>query len=240
MRQALGMNLDRAKSIAFVLTLAPFLELVLPIAYPFADRALVLLTIATPLVALALVALYGEFFYVGNLNKRREARTDPSGRADLVMSLILPGILLGWTAVLHIRLVDPTQVIVPAVAGATLMTGLAVWLAPETRRIVSALPLAICFAAYAGGTVTTVNTIFDGAQPETYKVTVLNKRQTSGRGRKNYFAVSPWGSYAYASEITVPYRLYYGTGVGQTICIRRLQGALGLPWFYAIGAEQCQ
>jgi hypothetical protein len=104
---------------------------------------------------------------------------------------------------------------------------------PALRRpaiLASLAPLAILYGFVV---VLTLNGSIDFAVPHQVPVTVTGKEFTRGpRGAPGYHVrVSAWGPRPAGEDHTVPAIIWPKIRVGETICVLRHSGALGIEWF---------
>jgi hypothetical protein len=90
----------------------------------------------------------------------------------------------------------------------------------------------ILFAALLGaGLVTSADTLADRAQPSTFRVQVIGKHVSRGRGAKYYLDLEPWGPNTGPNDIRVPQPVYGATGAGYAVCIALHPGLLHAQWY---------
>lgn len=226
-------NVDRARKIARVLHVIFLAAAGWAIFYPHPYLVMFIVVASLPWVALWLCWKYKGSFSIDDPGRN-------SVRADLTGMLLMPGFSLALRALSDVRLVDATKLLFPSVAGLVLMLAVVASVAPVYRTNVVKLVLAASLlCAYPAGSIAIANALFDRNRPETYRLQVLKKRYTTGKGASQYFHVPGWGPHADVNEIQVPRELYRQTETGQTICVQHHPGALRLEWYSVVALEEC-
>ena len=224
-------NLERARKFARALNGLAFACMWWAILYPRPYELVIALVAALPWVAFVLCMRGGRLFTIEDPGKS-------TARANLTTLLIGPGVVLALRALRDVNLIAPTDLLIPAIIGGVCMTGLAVWIAPGLRQKLPKLALYVLFlGAYSGGAIALANELLDHANGTAFRVVVLGKHRTTGRGATQYLTVSAWGSRQRENEVQVPPYLYLGTYVGQSVCIVQRHGDLGLRWYYV--SDRC-
>ena len=226
-------NNSRARKIAQSLNAALYAEGAWALFYPHPYMLMVVVIAATPWIAIGLCYKYGDSFAIN----------DPginSAEADLTRLLFLPGVLLSIRALVDVMLLDWAQLVFPSIIGGLIIMACAARVSPGLRSSIGKLVfVALLQVVYVGSVMTIVNVKLDGTPPENFKVTVLSKHQTTGKGPKLFFTISPWGSIKTNSEIPVSCDLYKQTSTGDIISIQLHAGSLGLPWYTAGESPRC-
>ena len=218
-------NVNRAQKIARALYFGSLAAGGWAIFYPHPYIAMFIVVAALPWLALWLCWKYKGSFSVDDLGRN-------SVRADLTIMLVMPGAILAIRALTDVQLINATKLIAPTVIGLLIMLASITWIAPVYRTNLLKLTLvALLLFAYPASSIAIANTLFDQNEPETYRLQVLQKRHTSGKGASQYLSVPAWGPHIEANEVQVPRDLYRQTEIGQTICVLRHPGALGLEWY---------
>jgi hypothetical protein len=236
-------NLERARKIARVLGLLSVIVILWGWFYPHPYALMAAAAGALPWVALALSWKYGRLFTMETPDMDDELGTTPpprSARADLMMLMLAPGIVLGWRAMLDVNLLDPAGLIVPSVVCGLLMAALALYVVPDLKRKRGHLALiAGLMMVYAAGAIPIANVLLDWGSAERYRVIVNSKWESGGRVTSQYFSVTAWGPHRADNEVQVPAELYRKTAVRQTACVLRRPGAFGLDWYVVARQSAC-
>jgi hypothetical protein len=155
-----------------------------------------------------------------------------SGRPDLSLLLITPGLLLTLRAVRDVQILDWRAVLVGAVLVALVLIGRVLWALPSARDKpgIAALTLALLIA-YGYGVVALGNSVLDRSTGASYATTVYGKHVTSGRYRTPKLRLGPWGPRTTEDDVTVSWDLYRSASVGQTVCVLLRPGAFGIRWY---------
>lgn len=142
-------------------------------------------------------------------------------------------VVLDWPALLVVALIAGAAI--TALVGAALRTLL---LATARKRVGALLFVFCCMSAYAYGSLALANARLDPAPPERFRAAALGKHVTNGRNSTHWMLrLAPWGSQTGPSEVSVPPAVYHGVDVGDSVCVDRRPGALGIAW-YAVA--RCQ
>ena len=192
--------------------------------YPHPYELLLLVLAALPWVAVWIMARAPGLYM---LNAPRG-----SGRPDLSLLLITPGLLLTLRAVRDVQILDWRAVLVGAVLVALVLIGRVLWALPSARDKpgIAALTLALLIA-YGYGVVALGNAVLDRSNGASYATTVYGKHVTSGRYRTPKLRLGPWGPRTTEDDVTVSWDLYRSASVGQTVCVLLRPGAFGIRWY---------
>lgn len=228
-------NIARSRKIAQLLIYVTYAAAAWVWFYPHPYTLALPVNAALPWLAIALCWKYGRSFSIEDPGKN-------TAQADLTLLLILPGAVLSVRALMDINLVDWHALILPTIVGTVLMAWVAVRAAPGLRRRVGKLLLMTLFLLwYQASALTLANVLADYSQPDQYRVTVLGKRHTTGKNSSQYFSVTAWGeSVKDNNEVQVSWNLYQATAVGETVCVSRHAGALGMAWYTVGDAPACK
>ena len=91
---------------------------------------------------------------------------------------------------------------------------------------------ALCFFA-AGATLAHLNHWFDSSQPKQFVVVIEDKESHRSKHSRSYeFTVTAQGD---TFDIEVPYKHYEALGIGDHYVIEYREGALGEPYYMAVG-----
>ncbi len=226
-------NVNRARKIARALHFGSLAVAGWAIFYPRPYTAMFVVVAALPWIALWLCWKYKGLFSVDDPGRN-------SVRADLTAMVLMPGAVLAIRALADVRLIDATTLIVPTLVGLGFMLACVAWIAPVYRTNLLKLTLiTLLLFAYPASSIAIANALFDQSAPDTYRLQVLQKRHTSGKGASQYFKVPAWGPYTGTNEVQVARDLYHQTETGQTVCVLRHPGALGLEWYSVRALHAC-
>ena len=217
-------RLARARALARNATWANVGLVVWTFLYPHPYELLLVVLAALPWVAVWIMARAPGLYM---LNAPRG-----SGRPDLSLLLITPGLLLTLRAVRDVQILDWRAVLVGAVLVALVLIGRVLWALPSARDKpgIAALTLALLIA-YGYGVVALGNSVLDRSTGASYATTVYGKHVTSGRYRTPKLRLGPWGPRTTEDDVTVSWDLYRSASVGQTVCVLLRPGAFGIRWY---------
>jgi hypothetical protein len=85
---------------------------------------------------------------------------------------------------------------------------------------------------YSYGATYGVNCVYDNSKAEVYETQVISKRISTGKSKRRYIKVEPWGSHREKEEITVSNEEYERIQSGDFIKIDVHKGLLGIPWYF--------
>lgn len=94
------------------------------------------------------------------------------------------------------------------------------------------LGFAFCVSMFSFGAISTINRDYDFSQPQTYKVTVLDKQVSGGKSQILTVTVSPWETGQGDTNIEVGPDTYKNVTIGSVGYIIQHKGALNIPWYY--------
>lgn len=165
-----------------------------------------------------------------------EIAEDPrSRRVDLILPIMFCGLALALRALLDIQLASWTRMLLPALAGAALLTLAAGALRSTAFSVMITFTV---FATYSSALIAFADVYFDNASPRAQLAKVDALRVSSGRRATYYAQLSPGISEA-SSEVTVDKTLYRELSRFDQVCVLIYPGALGLEWFEVKQAAQC-
>ncbi len=227
-------KIAQAKRIANVFKIATSLSLAWALWFPLPYDVMVMTISIVPWIAFGLCWVSGRSFTL-------EDSGNNSLRADLTLPLIMPGFILSLRALQDIHLLDWTGLILPSVLLSMILACLVAWLTPVLRKKFGRLVmLLVMLIPYPASLISIANVRLDQAQPDFFRVNVLNKRVTTGKGASQYFTVSSWGPNQGSSDIQVGRDFYQKHEIGASICIPLYAGALGLEWYSYADGRTCQ
>ena len=94
------------------------------------------------------------------------------------------------------------------------------------------LGFAFCVSMFSFGAISNINRDYDFSQPQTYKVTVLDKQISGGKSHTLTVTVSPWGTGQGDTNIQVDANTYKCTSIGSVGYVIEHKGVLNIPWFH--------
>ena len=217
-------RLARARSIARMAVWANAALIGWTFLYPRPYGLVILLLVALPWIALWIVArepgIYG-------FNAPRN-----SARPDLTVLLISPGFLLMGRALMDVQILDWQRLLWWAVLVTICLAGAIVRALPAVREKPGpALLTLLLLGAYGYGACALGNALLDRFPAASYTAQVYGKHVTGGRQKTPEIRLGPWGPRKAAADVTVPWELYRGIRIGETVCVRVHPGALGVPWY---------
>ncbi|WP_437731828.1 hypothetical protein [Sorangium sp. So ce1335] len=152
-------------------------------------------------------------------------------RPSLLVPLFGPGMILAVRAYLDLDVIDWEP---PLVWTALIALALAVLVMigepALRRRWYAPLGVLLFLAAHPWGALQMANALLDRSEPEVFRVAVLDKRLSSGKGPRYNLRLAPWGP-EQGGEVTVDGALYEAAEVGGAVCVAHRSGALGVRWF---------
>jgi hypothetical protein len=164
-----------------------------------------------------------------------------SGRGELPFVMGSAIFALGYRAWTDMPPTNWTGLVVASVIAGTSLAVVAVVAvrsprAPTPRLIYGA----IRYALYAAAVLALANGEFDGAAGNSQLVTITHARKTHGRYSETYFTLSQMPADVGSTEIEVSRGDYQRHHVGDQICLRERDGALGWHWLQLRSAAACQ
>jgi hypothetical protein len=219
-------SLKRANKIGRFLQLGSFACLFWVMLYPYPYLLSLTVIALFPWIAMMLSWKYGGLFTI-------EDPTKKTAKSDLTSLLIMPGFALSLRALYDTNLIDFHQIIIPSIVGTLLMIFFVINAAPVLRNQLGKLALlTILLISYPGGLIPLANVIADYSHPVNFKVSILAKRHTSGKGASAYFGVTSWGGEIVGdSEVRTSWVSYRNHVIGDYVCISLHSGAFGLKWY---------
>jgi hypothetical protein len=155
-----------------------------------------------------------------------------SGRPDLTILLISPGLLLMVRAILDIQILDWQRLFECALVLAAVLMVTILWAIPAARERLGTLALILIMTLpYGYGASALGNSLLDHSSALSYPTTVYRMFVTSGKNKTPTLRLGPWGPRATSQDAAVSWDLYRSTRVGETVCAQLHTGALGIPWF---------
>ena len=162
-----------------------------------------------------------------------------TAKGDLTGLLIMPGGVLMLRAVYDIHLISWTKAILPSVAGGIVATAIIVTTFSGSRKRVGFIIGCLIFMTiYSLGVVLHTNRMLDGTKPDVFKVRILNKHHTTGKGATYNLTVTAWGPYQASNDIQVSRSLYFAKSENDFVCTSSYKGAYAIPWYRALPCEQ--
>jgi hypothetical protein len=77
-----------------------------------------------------------------------------------------------------------------------------------------------------------VNCVYDNSKAEVYETQIISKRIGTGKSKRRYIKVEPWGNHREKEEITVSKEEYERMQAGDFVKIDVHKGLLGIPWYF--------
>jgi hypothetical protein len=192
--------------------------------YPRPYQLMILVLAVIPWTAIVIMARSPGLY---TLNAHRG-----SGRPDLTLLLISPGILLALRAFLDVHSLDWQRLLQCALIVAMLLMGSVIWALPAARERIGLLLLTlVLLIPYGYGVSALGNALLDHASASSYPTMVYRMFVTSGRSKTPTLRLGPWGPRATPEDTAVSWDLYRKTRVGETVCAQLHAGALGVRWF---------
>lgn len=227
-------RLGRANKIGRFLQFGSFACLLWVMFYPHPYLLSLAVIALLPWIAMMLSWKYSGLFTIEDATKK-------SAKSDLTGLLIMPGFALGLRALYDTNLIDFHQIIIPSIVGTFLMVFFVIKVAPVLRHQLGKLAiLTILLISYPGGLIPLANAIADYSHPENFKVSILGKRHTTGKGATPYFRVSSWGGEILGDgEVRTSWGLYRNHVIGDFVCISLYSGALGLKRYAVNESSSC-
>ena len=183
------------------------------------------------LIALPWIAVVAMFRHRGLL---RADGSETDVYPNVGAALLFPGMTVLIRAVLDIDLVSWSQAAGPAAVVASIL--LALMLKADAALRASRLSAALGFVfllSYGGGAVAQANVLLDESVGQVYESSVVTTQIASSKyGLEHKLTLAPWGSQTKEREVIVSESLFNSTEEGDSVCVRVLDGAIGIPWFY--------
>jgi hypothetical protein len=222
-------SVERARKVANALNNFSLACVCWAVFYPKPYVLVVTLVASLPWIAILVRWNYGRAFEIDGSEKTR--------RANLTNIVMLPPLVLMMRAIFDANLMSPAELIIPAVIGGILMTGVMALIAPEIRSKSGLVSISIFMMIYCASVLPIANRLLDKTEGEKFHPMVLDKRHTEGRKHDWYLTVDSWGSYKMGNEIEVSRNLYEETAIGQPVCLVLQDGRFGFKWYYI--RKQC-
>jgi hypothetical protein len=147
-----------------------------------------------------------------------------------VGAAIFPLLGLSFSSAFSLHLIGAEPLIISA-AVAGLAAGALIYSRLNTARRSGVAIAAAAFAGFAAfGVAAMTNVAFDPSPAHIFPVTVNNRTVSGSRSRSYNLWVGPWADQP-GGEISVPSDYYDKVSLGQTVCLFRHRGAIGLNWF---------
>lgn len=201
--------------------------------YPHPRTPLLVLVAACPwLLALLCWRSKGLFSLAGN--KR-------SGRGELVFAHLLAIGVLGWRAMTDVTLASGSTLLLWSLVATASMAVLLLAACPDLRRITSSRKLlhVTLLLAYALSVLDLANREFDAGPGAAQLVTVVARHARRGKSTTRYLTLAPTPADMASPDIEVNSDFYQHTRVGDPLCLRDHDGALGWHWIEVNGASAC-
>jgi hypothetical protein len=202
--------------------------------YPY-PRLLVLgLEAALVPAAILLATRYKGRFGLGGMSD--------SGRGDLSIVMATAILGLGYRALTDVRPVSWSGLMLAAVVAAVALALTAIAAAPEMRLAQARARLiftTIGFGLYAAGVLALVNGEFDTTPGASQVVTVTHARKVGIKSPDTYLTVSQVPADIDSTELSVAMADYRRYHVGDRLCLRERDGALGWHWLQLGDASAC-
>jgi hypothetical protein len=217
-------KLSTARSVARIATWGNSVLILWAFAYPHPYEFLIAVLALLPWVAVWIMARSPGLY---TINAPRG-----SGRPDLTILIILPGLLLMLRALQDVKILDWQRVLPGAVLVSLILMGSVLWAVPSAREKRGMVLLTLVLVmAYGYGAVALANSMLDHSTGSSYPTAVYGKYVTSGRNRTPKLQLELWGPRAARDDVTVPWDLYRSTSVGETVCVLLHPGALDVRWY---------
>ena len=217
-------KLGTARSVARIATWANSVLVVWAFAYPHPYALVIVVVALLPWVAVWIMARSPGIY---TINAPRG-----SGRPDLTIMIIAPGLLLMLRAMQDVQILDWQRLLPGAVLVSMILMGSVLWAVPPAREKRGMVLLTLLFLmAYGYGAVALADSMLDRSTGASYPTTVYGKYVTSGRNRTPKLQLEPWGPRAARDDVRVPWDLYRSTSVGETVCVVLHPGAFAVRWY---------
>ncbi len=221
-----------ARRVALWLTIAACAILVWTLAFPYPRGPLLAIDAAWVPIALLICARSGGLYV---LTARRN-----SARGNLASVLTASVIALGFRAWTDVRPVAGSGLVVASVIAGVSLALVARAASRETGKPTQTLLLhATIFTLYALGALALVNGEFDRTPGASRIVTIVAARKTSGKYSDTYFTLSQVPVDVDSTEVEVPLGVYRRHKIGDPVCLRERDGALGWHWLRVVDAADC-
>jgi uncharacterized protein YqcC (DUF446 family) len=232
-------RLKRADDVVLILNLAGLALVAGSFFHPHFHPIIIAAMIAWPLFMLMMLARVPSVYQIG---KRRQDPRASLGTALLCSAMAL--VLCVCTDSTFAALNSPRQpgtywwVDGTALLGIVLVVTM-LWLDRSLRRQPWRLLVAILASlAFAGSVLTEVNILLDRSEPQVFVVAVRGKDVYTDSGGRygwksttDYLTLAAWGVRSDEQRVEVPKEFYQSKQVGDQVCVRLRDGAIGIPWF---------
>ncbi len=214
-------------------------------SFLFADPAsniykpFIVLLILMPWLALIIVARTP-----GNFSSLIGTRNSASGKTEVDLSFVMPGLLLFCQFSMNFSLLRWSgipAIHLTALGCAVLLGASALWTIRNiSEKKIEKVLLLLLMLPYGYGTILATNALLDRSSPQIFESVVLSKRISNGyRSRIPELDIGPWGPQTEETRnIFVGYRLYEAMNPGDRICAYLKTGALGAPWYWIAPCSQ--
>lgn len=166
-------------------------------------------------------------------------------RIETKKSSPYPSIFFGFTfsimgialkSILAFEILDYSKLWTPAALIALCLMALLVVKSKEfeqisMQRLFILIFCAVLSFAYAFGSISSFNCIYDNSEVTPFTAKVLNKRISSGKSTSYYLILSPWGPVNEVEDVYVAERTYRESEIGDEVNLFLYKGRLELPWF---------
>ncbi len=161
-------------------------------------------------------------------------RPSPDPRVKLEAALLLPAFFV-WRASEAARtahLVHSMQLMGWVVLAGVVYAGMLMrWALGSVKKVGAVLLVLLCAGLYGAGAARSADVLADHSTALWHTTTVIEKRQTQGKGAANYVRLAPWGGLSSVDEASVRWAFYKKVAVGEPVCVRWHPGALRAAWY---------
>ncbi len=182
------------------------------------------LLILAPPLAVSLARLYPGMIRLHTAPRQRDPST--------ILLFILPAAVLCYRSMNDFQTIGwKVQLLLSALIGGALF----IWGVLVDRSIVTKWKplLLFLFSAWIYGFSAPVaaNKLLDAGEAQTFRATVIGKRQSGRKVKSKYLKLEPWGPMTTAQSVRVPGDVWEQSRPGDVVCIRMKNGALFIPWY---------
>ncbi len=222
-------KLAKAKKIAQVINVTAIVYFIWGICYPIPYNMVVLVGIAIPLLALAILIKYKTL--VNFINYKRKNGVRPSLQETFIGcgGILLLRAFMDYKPLYYTKCIIPTLILWAfwCLALNPILPKIGIGKSKYDFIWASLFMLPYCY-----GAIVLCNCRYDQSKALHYQTTVVKKFETYNKGTSYYLTIDKWGSKKWPEDIKVSEVEYERVQERQVVIIDLKNGLFEIPWYY--------